>query len=236
MAMAFCPNCGKARTGELRFCGSCGFEFGGSPGPEPAATHTEDPESVRCPLGGHPEMVQKVTAVFTSGSSYGQGVGHVDTSATTYSSRGGFGWSAGGGTTSMYEERFSGLATLLAPPEEPAYQSPWGLASRLWVGFWALGFVVLPSAVSNSPMGPGALIVDIPFLLLCTGGVWWWKARTAARRKRSVSAARARWKTLITEWDRSFYCHKDGVVFIPGEPSTIPAPDFPGRMALPAVL
>jgi hypothetical protein len=181
-------------------------------------------------VGSHPQAVQKVSAAFAAGSSFSHGVGSFGSTSVSYSQYGGFGVSSGGGTLTQYEERYTGLATLLAPPGEPRYQTPWGLVSRIWVGFWLVGFLVLPDSVRNSAAQgyPQSIVVvfDVLFLLAMIVPVIWRKQREVGRRKRLDAARRRRWESLMTRWDDAFYCHKDGVVFEPGQGLAVPAPEF----------
>jgi len=184
-------------------------------------------------MGGHPEAVQKVTAVYTAGASFGVSVGNTSTSTVNYSQHGGWGVASGGGPTTHYSERYTGLAALLTPPEEPVYRQPWGRWSILWIGFWAFGFYVLPQAAAKDRNGAAfAFVVDALFLAAMIGGVIWWKLRTASRRKRELGELHPRWERLMEQWDHSYYCHRDGIVFVPGEQGSIPAPEFPTEMAL----
>ncbi len=238
----FCPSCGTSRSADLRFCGSCGFDLEATGAPTvssdpvdrtlPDAPNT-DPRAITCPSGGHPQAVQKVSAVFAAGASVSQGVGSASTTSIRYSQRGGIGVASGGGPTEYHETRYTALAAMLAPPDEPQYESPWGWRSRLWVGFWLLAILAVPGGVSRAPadIAVPVLLVDVASIAILIWIPVWHKRRTAARRREILGERHPRWETLMTRWDRSFYCHKDGIVFLPDEPG-IPAPAFAESMVV----
>jgi hypothetical protein len=149
----------------------------------------------------------------------------------TYSQHGGFGVSSGGGPSAYTEERYTTLAALLSPPAEPTYQSPWGLFSVVWVGFWTLGLLTLPGIAAKPDTASWVIPADIAILSLFIGGVVWWKFRTSDTRRRELDELHPRWERLMDRWDRSYYCHRDGVVFVPGDNDAIPAAQFPDVMA-----
>jgi hypothetical protein len=164
--------------------------------------------------------------------SYGQSTGAASGGDVTYTQHGGWGFTSGGGSTSSFEERYTGLAVLLAPPAEPTYESPWGCGS---IGLALLCVVDLVGILFITASGGGAGLN----LLLVNGGFWgavlvavvWTRLSQTAERQSTIPERHAKWTKAMLRWDASYYCHKDGVVFVPGQAGTVPAPEFPAIMA-----
>ncbi len=173
--------------------------------------------------------------MFTAGASFAHGTGNTHTSSLTYSQRGGWGFEAGGGPTSLYEERYTGLASLLAPPVEPIYRSPWGWISLGWVGFWSLG-VLFEFGMLNSTapfIRDSEVLSQLGVALFLVVSVVFTKLYDSRNRHASVATRHPLWRKLMETWDAAYYCHKDGIVFVPGQRGQVPAPEFPAIMAVP---
>jgi hypothetical protein len=187
--------------------------------------------------------VQKVSAVFAAGASVGHSTGTVSSTSLTYSERGGFGVSRAVGPADLYEERYTGVASLLVPPIEPTYENPWGVVSGLWVGFWTLVLIALiPAALvvlrSQAPgsQSPGVplwlgLIINVAFLGALVVPVVRWKQREAGKRRGAYAVEHPRWRSLRKRWEDSYYCHKDGIVFVPEQAGSMTAPEFAASTA-----
>jgi hypothetical protein len=111
---------------------------------------------------------------------------------------------------------------------EPRYQSPWGARSWILLFFGVLSVVVFNGSNlygSGFPQGQAfGIVVFVVVVLL--------NLRTASSRHDSVAARHPEWERASQEWDRAFYCHKDGVVFYPGSSEVLDVHEFHAAMAL----
>jgi hypothetical protein len=91
--------------------------------------------------------------------------------------------------------------------------------------------VLLPAYIRRGePMPTWGSTILIVALAAVAVSIWLlYQRATAPSRFQSSPAgqrALAGWKSATAKWDRVYYCQKDDVCFIPGEPGSCAPPDF----------
>lgn len=208
----FCPRCARPREGELRFCRSCSFDFEDTNAPQrdelPIAKDWGNagvPGAVDCPNRGHPQFIQKVSAIYAAGSS----TSVIDPAAGELLASQHF---------NMRTTTSTGLASALQPPPSPGMKEPWGCGSAVWYGFWGFGlFLTLGHmdgrGISYDPIAGlvwSGVFIGLPFIMQ----IW-----ESSNRSKEVATKTELWHGLKATWDDSYYCHKCGIVFRSGSPS-----------------
>lgn len=176
---------------------------------------------IACPVGGHPDAVQRVQAICVAGTASGR---HPALASQT------------------------NLAELLGPPEEPVSTSAWSGRSRWLFLAWAV-FGIAPSAAvigaifagafglkANDANNPLTLIGLVLSAVVWVGiAVLWFQtlSKREASRKRSFERQRARWEQLAILWNQAFYCHKDALVFDPTAGASWSIAEFHAAMHAP---
>lgn len=254
---AFCPQCGTSTIAALRFCGGCGLDFDQhaaataaestshavAPDGPPAvanqsiATATTAPaiaaagqSDVLCPRG-HSDGLQKVSAAFLSGSSVSRAAGSMSSVSISHGQNAGWGLAYQPGSFSTSSEQHTTLASLLAPPPEPVYHSPWGVFTVGWIILVAvIGYPIAFGQLERGTQGvliaseAGQLITNGPMgALLCflitTAAivpVIHLRRLEARRRRERYVILHDHWDRRIVEWNAAYYCHRDALVFMPG--------------------
>jgi hypothetical protein len=203
--------------------------------------------AVVCPSCGHLDQVQRVSAVWRSGSATTWGIARIRGSFWGYG-RGGAIWGSTQGTTTIEEDHATELSEALAPPVAPRYHNPWGLLSTLLLiavllSGW-LAIVEAPgfhcassgqrticwdgqnSAPVQSALGitpdPVAFARWVQLGLVALpvsllAGLLVLRWRLRARRRRRFQIDYQAWQEAHTSWSDLCYCHRCDGVFAPGE-------------------
>ena len=166
-----------------------------------------------CPHCYQEDMVQKVSAIVAEGTTTGIEYGWVTGRAGGRRFRGHMvGWN----------RQQTVLATLLAPPRRPVHTA--GIAA-VFAGIFLMVFLycIESQAVSTVAQSSSEVMLVLGVLavfaialcVLLIVGV----SRSAAYHRRDVIA----WQRQMGKWQALYYCHRCGVVFIPGIPVHVPA-------------
>ena len=166
-----------------------------------------------CPHCCQEDMVQKVSAIVDEGTTHGIEYGRVTGRAGGHRFRGhSVGWN----------RQQTVLATLLAPPRRPVHTA--GIAA-VFAGIFLIVFLscIESQAVSTVAQASpevmlvlgGLAVFAIALGVLLIVGI----CRSAAYHRREVVA----WQRQMGKWQALYYCHRCGVVFIPGIPVPVPA-------------
>lgn len=152
---------------------------------------------IACPTCGKDDQIQKVSVIFESGTqtlggTVGGGGAGINLSTGHVSLGGG-----GGGLSGVQQ---SVLAQKLAPPASPQrHEKRVGGAILFGVFLLLVGF--------NPPragMGPGAIECFIGAIALFCGVYLW---------RKNLQKKTAEYQAAYTQWDRLWYCHRDGATF-----------------------
>jgi len=189
-----------------------------------------------CPICGKDDKIQKVSAIVSthqhSGSSSGSSVG------VTYDGE----FAVTEAYTNLKTTSISALAKALTPPSEPKKPEGGGCLEgclfmivaipALYIGIPVV--LVIPMVISS--IVPSSVPKGFVFLcyFICVGvALLLWQAKTKERRDAKRKAAQAKmefdfaarknaWGTGMERWNRSYYCHRDGIVFDPITEETCP--------------
>ena len=169
---------------------------------------------IACPLGDHAGSVQRVSAIFSAGTS--TSLTSQDASQTL-------------------------LAGLLAPPTEPKLRNAWGGRARPLFWGWAVFGVVPVAAVIGSvgatffglqahanPDALDKLLIGLSVVIWIAITVVAYRRITGSQRRYRVQfeARHKHWEDWLGYWARVYYCHKDGIVFDPASPTMYSVGDF----------
>lgn len=161
-----------------------------------------------CPVCRHDEQTTKVSAIYRQQTTVGD-----STTLAHYLRRSARPRASGWAT----DDNLFGLA----------------LGTCVFGGFaLVLGLIVLlPSYIwRGEPMPTWGSTILIVALASVAVSIWLlYQRATAPSRFQSSPAgqrALAGWKWATAKWERAYYCQKDDVVFIPGEPGWCAPPDF----------
>ncbi len=166
-----------------------------------------------CPRCGQVDRVEKLSVVVQAGSSTTGVAGRTTSTGFMAGERGGGMIDMSGQTTLSGGSR-TVLSQRLAPPPRPTYDRTPYAKSVAWsavaivIGLWFF--------VDNGLHGAGYGFVAIG-LIICALAV-----RSAVRAWRADKARRAllgealpQWARQVDLWNRTFYCQRDDVVFLP---------------------
>jgi hypothetical protein len=170
--------------------------------------------NLACPIDNKDDSIQKVSAVVSSGQSTGTFSGPTGGIVSVDGKSGGV-----SGYTTLRGGSTSQLATLLAPPQEPAKPHGFG---RWWFILWIVPYVAggVAGATSNSALL--AFIVGFLILILL---LW---AQKVFKDNSTVNYAneKPQWDKAILKWNRLYYCHKHDIVFDPDNGKTCTPPSL----------
>jgi hypothetical protein len=187
---------------------------------------------LQCPYCQRIDNVQKVTAIVSAGISTGTYRGYAD----------GAGYTSHGPVVMDEAIYLSGssqtyLSRILAPPNQPIYQSNEGciivilaIGSLLviWFGI-AVAVSSLGTFFPTSITFASIIIALITSLVLGMGCIFVSKRFIKANRKMfEPELARfhydlERWQRAIARWQELYYCHRCDGVFFPGQLYLVPA-------------
>ncbi len=226
-----CPNCG----GKLDFlanatslvCPNCGNEH--------IIRHQGDAFQIeasgKCPKCNRNDRVEKVTAILSGQTHTVTGTRpvtdvHTDSEGRVRSST---------SYESYSTSQTSVLAQRLAPPQKPSAGASCSAMALLYLAFiygpslLCGGVVAVFAALSAASSGRSGesflgVICAIPLFI---GGVLLilaaWKSyqnKMTAQKKRRVQLETVdlpQWERAMERWSKLYYCHRDDVVFIPGD-------------------
>ena len=216
--MPVCPGCGASYEDTYQFCPHCGRA---KPAPQQVnVTYEERLPCNACPECHRNDRAEKVSAIVNrdtvqiSGSSQ---------STSTYVDRNGY------TRRETSDNPFSGvqqsnLAARLSPPAKPEAK---GACLRyllylpvLWIGIICFAGLVLPgnSDLPLKTLAGVGLVVSILLLVWITLSI-----RNVNRKAKEKQAQEmARWNKAVARWEQLYYCHRDDVLFVPGQSETIP--------------
>ena len=125
------------------------------------------------------------------------------------------------------------LAHSIAPPQEP-HATDWTYSPGGDVQIVLLIAVLicggLPIVVALLWRGPNFGVALLGSLALLAGVLWLiHRFNSGSRRYRRSDAGRrafAKYERATAKWERAYYCQKDDVVFIPGQPGSCAPPNF----------
>lgn len=166
--------------------------------------------TLNCPTCGQMDMVQKVSAIYSTGISSGSFAGPstgaalmADGTATLV-----------GGITSLKGTSQTALSRRLAPPEQPTYRPfSWFAVCIALVSF----LIAMPFAFLGIILQSGSdLFVALLFGSIGVGIIYAAYAGVN-NRKASARAAMPIWNKAMERWYALYYCARDDIVFVPGE-------------------
>jgi hypothetical protein len=174
------------------------------------------PEDFACPVCKQIDRVEKVSAVYEAGTSIGTYAG-----GTVGVGLAGGVVGVGMAQTSMTGMNQTNRSLRLAPPPQPA--PPQG-ESCLFGGLLFLCLVGGLIGVGIIPSGdnPTRLIGAGLFVACIAGFVSLVVVANKNSRIRKATHAQqiARWRQAVASWERLYYCGRNDIVFIPGNPET----------------
>jgi hypothetical protein len=195
-----------------------------------AISNLEDWMSTNCPICNKDDAIQKLSVIVASGKSSGTfsgpsgGAAYVDGKLVPM-----------GGYSTLSGSTISDLAKRLTPPSEP--QKYKGLGCGLGSLIAIVTFLGLIAA-----SGLGFLLFNVVggFIFLFGGFVIYMLVLNALNkksRKRDEAAylfEKPRWDVAISRWNRSYFCHRDGIVFDPDTQETCQPDDLSGFLYSPS--
>ena len=239
--MPICEGCGSSFEDKFKFCPYCGRS---TPGPKIVQVDIREAEPVNaCPVCLRNDKVEKVSVIFMHGSretTMSVPVTEInsDSEGRTYS------------TTRHEEVRGldeTKLAQALRPPAKPpAPSNPVHfLVYLIGIGFVSsipclclTGFILnlfatvfgIREFYDNSSMPPVFMVLVAVLFLMWLFLVVWLSARLSGNSKKSFqkktaeynSSAKKQWELSMDRWNTSYFCQRDGLVFIPGEKPGMP--------------
>ncbi len=165
-----------------------------------------------CPECNRNDAMQKVTAVVSGGTSTGNYSG--SSSSITHA---GDTTAVGVGYSTLHGSTSSDLAKMLAKPIEPN-KNKYGCGNSLLMMVGMLLILILGYAIFAS-IDEGFGIVAGS--LLSIGFGVYFLIQEHKYKKEVYPVAIKAYKTALIKWDRSYYCHRDDIVFdtVSGETS-----------------
>ena len=104
-----------------------------------------------------------------------------------------------------------------------------GSASGPW--FLSHSFPLPSSCCRRKRQAHRARVINVAFVGALVVPVVRWKQREAGKRRRAYVVEHPRWRSLRKRWEDSYYCHKDGIVFVPEQAGSMTAPEFAASTA-----
>ena len=98
-------------------------------------------------------------------------------------------------------------STILSPPLEPIYRSPWSTWSILGIVFF--GFITLMSLCARS-LGIAVFTFLLGILIIVLN------ATTDSKRQAELAIQHRLWEKAMYRWNNLYYCERDDGVFMPG--------------------
>lgn len=215
--MPVCSGCGASFEDTFQFCPHCGRSR-----PKPQEIHLVTREEIppnACPICRKNDRVEKISAIYSRDTHQISGS---TTSTNTYVDKDGY---------TRHETRdnpFSGtqqsnLASFLTPPKQPEKN---GACFRYLLIvpciLFLFGGILGVFMADTVPQ----IIVYIAIFLISAYGLYWIFS-TAKKKNRiaqqNLEMETARWNKAMGRWQQTYYCHRDDVVFLPGEQGSVPA-------------
>lgn len=119
----------------------------------------------------------------------------------------------------LFEEKNTPIAEKLAPPSMPHINgNALGCISIIILFLLFYVFLLGPFLQGNFP------VVNVLVFLVIASAFGAWNIKAASARRAKLAVAMSRWESIISKWNRLYYCYRNDVIFIPGEPeSCLPA-------------
>lgn len=215
--MPVCPGCGASYEVTYQFCPHCGRA---KPAPQQVnVTYEERVPRNACPECHKNDKVEKVSAIVNrdtvqiSGSSQ---------STSTYVDRNGY------TRHETSDNPFSGvqqsnLAARLSPPAKPEAKGAC-LRYLLYLPVLLLGGACFAMLTVAGPSQSGKTMAGVGMLVVILLLVWITLSIRNINRKAKEKQAQemVRWNKAVARWEQLYYCHRDDVLFVPGQSETIP--------------
>ncbi|NSW54248.1 MAG: hypothetical protein HPY85_17230 [Anaerolineae bacterium] len=235
--MPICDGCGFSYDDSFKFCPQCGRAT-----PEPPRMKLEvevkaPAHDFDCPLCGHADAVQKVSAIVGGSTSISQGSSTSSGSSSVYSERSGekVANAYSSSSSTSYHKSQTELAKKLSLPEAPTepkrewYAAPgcWGTAGAIIAGIGTVAILTQLDFYTNlyhSPLGVifgciiGGVVVGLVggLAIAIVGNIAdslkgtddLYNAAMEGYRKEAAAFA-----GLKAQWDNLYYCHKHDVVY-----------------------
>jgi len=156
-------------------------------------------------------QTQKVSAVYENGtgrtSSSGVGVAFIGD---------GFGLGVGGSSGVSQTH----LASKLSPPAKLLSSNPFDRSTDdasffCFVGIGIFSMMIMGSLTLLGMCGADGILGSMIFLALSCGGMYFCCTKLNKRQK-TIQAHNKQVDILIDEWQKQWYCHRCGNVFVPG--------------------
>ena len=219
--MPICEGCGFSFEDKFQFCPNCGrSKLKGID----TKISTQEKNGFACPICESPDKVEKVSAIINAQTRKLDGSVPV---VRSYTDR------DGNVISGTVREGFSGTdATVLAKyltfnPVKPSV--PEVLKSWSAIIFWIIGIAALflgwliysPGQDISGPICTGSSFILLAILATITISRQNKKAKDTEYIQK-IQAERDSINRAIGKWERLYYCHRDGCVFIPGESGSAP--------------
>ena len=215
--MPVCPGCGASYEDTYQFCPHCGRA---KPAPQQVnVTYEERLPCNACPECHRNDRAEKVSAIVNrdtvqiSGSSQ---------STSTYVDRNGY------TRHETSDNPFSGvqqsnLAARLSPPAKPEARGAC-LRYLLYLPVLLLGGACFAMLTVAGPSQSGKTMAGVGMLVVILLLVWITLSIRNVNRKAKEKQAQEmfRWNKAVSRWEQLYYCHRDDVLFVPGQSETIP--------------
>lgn len=245
--MIYCGDCGTANPLSNKYCGSCGLELVKLSKERESQLEYPEFSSNVCPQCQKFDLIQKVSAIVanatqqTLGTSTTVGQTTIDFAEELYSHNKYLGKGNVSGTalsessTFVSEKAQSDLARKLSPPQKPSEPELQHIGFGHWyeehVGCW-LTFILacigcgIGGALSDSTAWAvvgfiaGAALAGL--LSVMFEDFVFKDSREKAQKEfdlkiESFPQQLANWESAYRIWNQVYYCHRDDVVFMPGE-------------------
>jgi len=217
--MPICKGCGGSYDNNFQFCPYCGRETPKAQAPETVLKET--PLINACPVCQRNDRVEKVSIIYKGGrreTSMSVPVTNVETdskgrtySSTSYETVGGL------SQTSLSEE--------LQPPVKPEYKKPVGffgtlmVVSMLYIPYLIILFIF---EIFGFDM---LFFVYAGLVLIPVITIFWHlqnKKEDAIESAQFSNVSFPAFERSIEIWKSLYFCHRDGVVFVPGKNKSFP--------------
>jgi len=176
-----------------------------------------------CPKCGQTDSVAKISALFSRETVQARYAG-IGVGASAWNG-------AWAGTFALSGSQQTLLSTQLAPPARPKPALRWGFSSITFLAVTALAviltlltgllYVVSPPHDPSIAQGAASLLaitilcVLISFVLL---------VRRSKSRRRIAEEERLRYEQAMHRWEQLYYCARNDLVFLPGDPQVSGSP------------
>jgi len=162
--------------------------------------------SIFCPECGKDDMIQKVSAIYSSGITSGSYSG--PTSGVSVPIGSGKP-SVIGGYTTLKGTSQTEISRKLAPPKHPTRPTNGCLILSI-IGLWMVAGMFGMSIGKNSSVAPYFAIVVI-FCII--GALIAYNNSEQKKRRPEIEAAEKKWQIAMSKWNELYYCARNDCVF-----------------------